>query len=312
MTARPIVKVSKSQPTREGAGVHLRRAFGFHAVEEVDPFLLLDDFRADRPEDYLAGFPWHPHRGIETITYMLEGSVEHGDSIGNGGVIKAGGVQWMTAGGGIVHQEMPKPGLGGRMGGFQLWANLPAEHKMMPPRYQEFAAEDLPVAQLPEGGTARVVCGSIAGVKGPVENVVIDPGWFEINLPAHCRFSHQLPTAYTALAYVFGGQARFDEQEDPYAFDAQGEGWHDMARDCLLGDHSLVLYQREEPGSDRDGESPLVVTTTDHPVRFLLMTGKPLREPVAWHGPIVMNTQAELRQAFRELDEGSFLKRDHS
>ena len=305
MATRRIRRVNKSQPTLEGAGVHLRRAFGFRGVKEVDPFLLLDDFRGDRPERFLAGFPWHPHRGIETITYMLEGSVEHGDSIGNTGVIEAGGVQWMTAGGGIVHQEMPKPSPTGRMGGFQLWANLPSSHKMMPPRYQEFTADDLPVAEVGDGIKARIFCGEIAGTKGPVENVVIDPGYYDVSVPAHSRFSHAVPSGYTTLAYVFDGEACFDEERDSFAYEAQGEGWFDKRPECMIGNHSLVLFER----GDADGaELPVVVNTADKPVRFLLMTGKPLGEPIAWSGPIVMNTQEELRTAFRELDEGTFLK----
>jgi hypothetical protein len=306
MVTRRIRRVVKSQPTLEGAGVRLRRAFGFHGVEEVDPFLLLDDFRAGHPEAFLSGFPWHPHRGIETITYMLEGSVEHGDSIGNSGVIGAGGVQWMTAGGGIVHQEMPKPGPAGRMGGFQLWANLPSSHKMMPPRYQELTADQIPVARLDSGATALVFCGEIAGVRGPVENVVIDPGYYDVSVPADARFVHAVPSGYTALAYVFEGEACFDEVQDPYAHEARGEGWYDTRRDCSIDNHSLVLFERGEAADN--AELPLVVTTADKPVRFLLMTGRPLREPVAWRGPIVMNTQDELRAAFRELDEGTFLE----
>ena len=310
---RAIRSVRKSRPTREGAGVHLRRAFGFRGVEEYDPFLLLDDFRSDTPADYIAGFPLHPHRGIETITYMLDGSVEHGDSIGNAGVIGPGGVQWMTAGSGIVHQEMPRGESDGRMGGFQLWANLPADSKMIDPRYQEFAEAEIPTARLPGGGSAKVVCGEvagvcgevagvcgeIAGVRGPVENVVIDPGYFDVSLPAETTFEHPAPAGHTVIAYVVDGAAYFDERHDPYAFEAEGEGWSDTERDCLLGNHTLVLFA--------DGES-VKVTTTDQPVRFLLIAGKPLQEPIAWYGPIVMNTQEELRIAFQELQDGTFLK----
>jgi redox-sensitive bicupin YhaK (pirin superfamily) len=298
---RQIRRVQKSQPTMEGAGVHLRRVFGFHGVEEYDPFLLLDDFRSDTPEEYLPGFPWHPHRGIETITYMLDGSVEHGDSIGNSGVIGPGGVQWMTAGNGIVHQEMPKGDPDGRMGGFQLWANLPAASKMIDPRYQEFTDLQIPTAKLPGGGSAKVVCGEIAGTRGPVENVVIEPGYFDITLPAHTTFDHPTPVGHTVIAYIVDGAAYFDERHDPYAFEAEGEGWSDTERECLQGNHTLVLFE--------DGGS-VKVSTADQPVRFLLITGKPLHEPVAWYGPIVMNTQEELRTAFQELQEGTFLKVD--
>ncbi|NBF40216.1 MAG: pirin family protein [Spirochaetes bacterium] len=282
MCARRIRTVSKSTPTMEGAGVHLRRAFGFHNTEETDPFLLLDDFRNDRPEHFIQGFPWHPHRGLETITYMLEGSVEHADSIGNAGAIHPGGVQWMTAGRGIVHQEMPKPDKAGRMGGFQLWANLPADSKMMPPRYQEFADAEIPVAELENGVTAKVVCGEIGGVSGPVENVVIAPGYYDVSMPAGTTFAHAVPRGHSALAYVIAGAARFDPEDD-----------------SLYGNYSLVLWE------DGDGIS---VRTAESPARFLLVTGHPLGEPVAWHGPIVMNTDEELRTAFAELQAGTFLK----
>lgn len=286
MTVRKIRQVTVSRPTMEGAGVKLRRAFGFGDTESTDPFLLLDDFRAERPEDYLAGFPWHPHRGIETITYMLEGAVEHGDSIGNGGVIEAGGVQWMTAGGGIVHQEMPKPGPGGRMGGFQLWANLPAASKMIPPRYQEYEGGQIPTAEPGAGVVAKVVCGRMGEVTGPVDSEVIDPGYFDVRMEAGARLVHPVAAGYTAMAYVHGGQVRFGEEGEP------------------AGDQTLVLLERGRFG---DGDLPVVVTAGDGPARLLLMTGKPLREPVAWRGPIVMNTREQLRTAFRQLDEGTFL-----
>ncbi len=283
MSFRPIAETWTSQPTLEGAGVRLRRAFGFHATRAVDPFLLLDDFRGDRPEDYLPGFPWHPHRGIETITFMLEGSVEHGDSLGNEGVIGPGGVQWMTAGGGIIHQEMPKPGDGGRMGGFQLWANLPADHKLMRPRYQEYTAAELPVAELPGGGSAIVVCGTLAGVTGPVENAVIDPGYFVLTLPAGAALERPLDAGYTALSHVFGGRVRF--------------GGADAA---AHPEHTLVRFERDDP-------APIRAEAVGGPARLLLMTGRPLGEPVAWHGPIVMNTQDELRAAYQQLQDGTFL-----
>lgn len=282
MSARRIRTVSRSTPTTEGAGVRLRRAFGFGNTEETDPFLLLDDFRNDRPENFRQGFPWHPHRGLETITYMIEGSVEHADSIGNSGAIHPGGVQWMTAGRGIIHQEMPKPDEAGRMGGFQLWANLPADSKMMAPRYQEFTGAQIPTAELAGGATAKVVCGEIGGVSGPVENVVIAPGYYDVSVPAGVTFTHDVPRGHRALAYVIAGAGRFEEAPDASA----------------LGNHSLILWEDGDAISVRAGEDG---------VRFLLVTGHPLGEPVAWHGPIVMNTSEELRTAFAELQAGTFL-----
>src|SRR5205809_614266 len=227
---RRIKKVWKAKPTVEGAGVRLKRAFGYHEVPQLDPFLLLDDFRSNDPAEYVRGFPWHPHRGLETITYVLAGDVEHGDSLGNRGVISSGDVQWMTAGSGIIHQEMPKGDREGRMWGFQLWANLPARHKMMDPRYREVKRDDIPEATTAEGATVRVVCGEVAGV---------------------------------------------------------------------CGNGTVVLYG---PGDT------VAVSTEERPVRFLLVSGRPLGEPVAWYGPIVMNTQAELRVAFREYEQGTFVK----
>lgn len=299
MPTRTIIGIGRSRPTIEGAGVRLRRAFGFHDTELFDPFLLLDDFRGDRPDDYVAGFPWHPHRGIETITYMLAGSVEHGDSLGNRGVIRPGEVQWMTAGRGIVHQEMPKPDAQGRMGGFQLWANLPAARKMIPPRYQEFGRADFAEVTLEGEARAIVVCGRLGGKSGPVDAVTIDPNFFDITVPPGRETRIPTPPEHNAVAYVFQGCGHFDRQRDPRAWELRGDGYTERIRSTLLGNHVLVRYGA--------GDAVCVETPPGESVRFLLMTGRPLREPVAWGGPIVMNTRAELQQAYRELEEGVFL-----
>jgi redox-sensitive bicupin YhaK (pirin superfamily) len=280
--SRKILRVSASQPTMEGAGVKLRRAFGFGDTAATDPFLLLDDFRGDDPRDYLKGFPWHPHRGIETITYILEGTVEHGDSMGNSGAIGAGDVQWMTAGSGIIHQEMPKPGPGGRMGGFQLWANLPASQKMMDPRYRGITSADIPVVPGPDGVRTRVICGEVDGTRGPVRDVVIEPEYLDIEIPAGARFEHATVPGHTVFAYVFQGRVRF----------GSGSGWVEHEHLALLED------------GDR-----LEIGAGDSTSRLLLISGTPLREPVAWHGPIVMNTREELRIAFEEYQNGTFIKK---
>ena len=296
---RGIRKVWKSRPTIEGAGVHLKRAFGFHELPQLDPFLLFDDFRSKSPEEYIRGFPWHPHRGIETITYMLEGCVEHGDSMGNRGIISAGDIQWMTAGGGIIHQEMPKGNQLGRMGGFQLWANLPARHKMMDPRYREVKDAQIPQVKAPGGAIVRVICGEVAGVRGPVREIVTDPELLDVSMPAGKTFTHPVKAGHTVFAYVFEGEGYFDDGRDPYARDEVGANYFDMARPCACGEHTLVLYG---PGE------AVVVACEQKPVRFLLAAGKPIKEPIAWYGPIVMNTQEELRTAFKEYEEGTFVK----
>ncbi len=298
--ARKIRKVSASKPTLEGAGVRLRRAFGFGDTQATDPFLLLDDFRGDDPRWYIKGFPWHPHRGIETITYMLEGTVEHGDSMGNSGTIRPGEVQWMTAGSGIIHQEMPKPGHARRMGGFQLWANLPASQKMMDPRYRGITADDIPTVEGPGGVRIRVVCGEVNGTRGPVTDVVIDPEYLDVALPPNARFVHSTPAGHTVLAYVFEGSVRFCDQADPYSYEAEGSGYFDLDRNPLIGDGHLVLFE--------DGDQ-LEAASGEGPGRFLLVSGRPLREPVAWYGPIVMNTQEELRVAFEEYRDGTFIRK---
>jgi redox-sensitive bicupin YhaK (pirin superfamily) len=299
MSLRPIKRLIKSKPTVEGAGVHLRRAFGFGNTSEFDPFLLLDDFRNDIPQDYLAGFPWHPHRGIETITYVLAGTVEHGDSLGNSGSISAGDIQWMTAGRGIIHQEMPKGDALGRMHGFQLWANLPGSLKMTAPRYQEVRAAEIPEVADADGTRARVVCGTFWGKKGPVEGVAADPIYLDVSVPPGMRKSLPVETTRQAFAYVFAGSGKFCNASAPLSVPTEGVGWLDTTPPTAAEDRSLVLF---------DSGDEVTVQAGDNGVRFLLVSGQPLREPVAWYGPIVMNTQDELRQAFEELQEGTFLK----
>ncbi len=296
---RRIRKVVKSRPTVEGAGVHLRRAIGFGPPEIYDPFLLLDDFRSDEPERYLKGFPWHPHRGMETITYVLRGEVEHGDSLGNRGVISPGDVQWMTAGSGIVHQEMPKGDPSGAMYGFQLWANLPAANKMMDPRYRGISAEQIPEVKDASGATIKVIAGAVNGTTGPVTDVVTRPEYLDVTVPPGVTFSHETPRGHTAFAYVIGGRGAFSRQKDPYSYEVEGAGYFDMKRDALVDDGHLVLFG--------DGDT-VTATTEAEPVRFLLVSGKPIGEPIAWYGPIVMNTQEELRAAFEELKAGTFIK----
>ena len=299
MSLRPIKKLSKSKPTREGAGVHLRRAFGFGNTSDFDPFLLFDDFRNDIPEDYLAGFPWHPHRGIETITYVLAGTVEHGDSLGNRGAISPGDVQWMTAGRGIIHQEMPKGDNLGRMHGFQLWANLPSAMKMTAPRYQEIKAPEIPVVTEDDGTTARIICGNFWGKRGPVEGIASDPSYLDISVPPNKRKKLPVETTRHAFAYVFAGSGKFCNASGPLAVPTEGLGWADTTPPTEADNRSLILFDRGDE---------VEVQAGDDGIRFLLVSGKPLEEPVAWYGPIVMNTQEQLRQAFEELKEGTFLK----
>jgi redox-sensitive bicupin YhaK (pirin superfamily) len=300
LTRRRIKKVWKSEPTVEGAGVHLRRAFGFHEVPMLDPFLLLDDFRSENPEDYLAGFPWHPHRGIETITYVLDGDVEHGDSMGNAGHIKAGDIQWMTAGSGIIHQEMPKGNRRGQMFGFQLWANLPAKSKMMPPRYRGITQSQIPIVTTKDGAKVHIISGEVNGVLGPVSEIVIEPEYYDIELPAGKTFTHSVKANHTVFAYVIEGEAYFDEDRTPFSHDTAGINYFDFKPPCACGDGTLVLYET-------DG-TEIAVCSDKKSARFLLVSGKPLNEPVAWYGPIVMNTQEELRTAFQEYQDGTFVK----
>ena len=299
MSIRPVKHVSQSKPTIEGAGVHLRRAFGFGNTTDFDPFLLFDDFRNDNPNEYLAGFPWHPHRGIETITYVLSGQVDYGDSLGNRGTLGSGDVQWMTAGSGILHQEMPRGDDRGRMHGFQLWANLPASMKMTAPRYQDVAGRDIPEAVEDDGTRVRVVCGSFWGKKGPVEGIAADPRYLDIWVPPGKRRTLPVETTRHAFAYIFEGSGTFRDASEPRAVRTDGVGPRESTRFDEVGNRSLVLFDRGDE---------VVVQAGEHGIRFLLVSGKPLEEPVAWHGPIVMNTQQELRQAVAELNNGTFIK----
>ncbi len=297
---REIKKIFKSKATIEGAGVHLKRAFGYDQVPQFDPFLMLDDFHSDNPRDYLPGFPWHPHRGIETITYVLHGDVAHGDSMKNKGVILSGDVQWMTAGSGIIHQEMPRGDDTGLLWGFQLWANLPAGQKMMDPRYREVKKNTIPQVRLKDGTIIKIICGKVDAVKGPVKDIVIDPEYLDVTVPADKVFVHKVKPGHTVLAYIFEGGGYFDQRKDPFAYEVEGANYFDLKRECLIKPESLVLYG--------DGDE-VVITTQDKAVRFLLISGKPLNEPVAWYGPIVMNTQEELKIAFEEYNNGTFVKK---
>ena len=298
-TVRRIKKVWKSKPTIEGAGVHLKRAFGYDQVPLLDPFLLLDDFRSDNPDHYLKGFPWHPHRGIETITYVLTGVVEHGDSMGNRGLISSGDVQWMTAGSGIIHQEMPKGDKKRVMSGFQLWANLPASHKMMAPRYRDVKNQQIPEVSLKGGIKAKIICGKLNGVVGPVQDIVTDPEYLDVTVPGGTTFTHPVRRGQNALAYVIEGEGYFDQGRDSYGHEVIGANYFDLKRSCICKDQTVVLYG--------DGDE-VSVTCEREGVRFLLISGRPIAEPVAWYGPIVMNTQEELRLAFEEYQNGTFIK----
>lgn len=297
---RKIKAVFRSTPTIEGAGVHLKRAFGYHHIPLFDPFLMLDAFHTSKPDEYLPGFPWHPHRGIETITYVLEGVIDHGDSMGNKGVITTGDVQWMTAGSGIIHQEMPRKSPTGTLWGFQYWANLPAKHKMMAPRYRDVPATTIPEVVVGNGTVVKVVSGTISGVQGPVRDIVIDPELMDVSVQPGMIFEHTVKHGHTAVAYVLTGDGYFDEGRDPFSYDFSGRGWFDGERSCVFGAETVVLYER-------DGER-MKVTAGEKGVRFLLLTGKPLGEPIAWQGPIVMNTREELRTAFEEYHNGRFIK----
>lgn len=299
MSIRPIKQITAAVPTLEGAGVKLRRAFGFGDTADVDPFLLFDDFRNEAPDDYRAGFPWHPHRGIETITYVLAGSVEHGDSLGNRGSLGAGDVQWMTAGSGILHQEMPQGDPVGRMHGFQLWANLPSSLKMTRPRYQDVEAKDVPEVVDDDGTRVRIVVGDFWGRTGPVDGVASDPRYLDVSVPPGGRRSLPVDRTHHAFAYVFEGSGSFRDASQPQAVATErvnGSGDEVVDR---VGNRSLVLFDRGDE---------VTVQAGDDGLRFLLVSGKPLEEPVAWRGPIVMNTREELQQAYAELREGSFIK----
>jgi redox-sensitive bicupin YhaK (pirin superfamily) len=296
---RKILKVFRSKPTLEGAGVHLKRAFGHSEVPLFDPFLLFDDFRSKEPSRYLKGFPWHPHRGIETITYVLQGDVEHGDSMGNKGNITSGDVQWMTAGNGIIHQEMPKGDAQGMMEGFQLWANLPAAQKMMDPRYRDVLAQDIPTIKLDTGTEIKIICGKVSDIQGPVRDIVIDPEYIDVTVPAHTSYEHPTKFGHTVFTYIISGKGYFCQEKKPFTFEVEGANYFDMQVEPLLGNETIVLF---------DNGEKISVLTEDEPIRFLLISGKPIGEPIAWHGPIVMNTQEELRTAFEDFHKGTFVK----
>jgi quercetin 2,3-dioxygenase len=299
MSIRPVKRIIQAKPTIEGAGVHLRRAFGFGNTKDFDPFLLLDDFRNEHPEDYLKGFPWHPHRGIETITYILAGNVSHGDSLGNSGVLGAGDVQWMTAGSGILHQEMPHGDPSGRMHGFQLWANLPASLKMTPPRYQDVASKEIPVETDNDGTSVRIITGEFWGKRGPVDGIAAEPIYVDVSVPPGKRKTLKVDTSRHAFAYVFEGSGIFRDASEPMAVWTENTDPAGTSRIGVAENRSLVLF---------DTGDEVTVQAGDAGIRFLLVSGRPLLEPVAWGGPIVMNTEEELRQAFAELHNGTFIK----
>ena len=303
MSIRPVLSETLAQPTFEGAGVHLHRAFGFTNPEEFDPFLMFDDFRNNDPRDYMRGFPWHPHRGIETITYVLAGSVEHGDSLGNQGILKGGDVQWMTAGSGILHQEMPRGNAKGQMHGFQLWANLPSSLKMTAPRYQDVKSPDIPVIQDDDGTIVKVIVGEFWGKTGPVDGIAAEPQYLDIFVPAGRRKTFKIDTYRRAFAYIFEGTGTFCDASRPEGvlLEKEVQGQEVNIRD-LSGDRTLVRFGTGDE---------VTVTAGPKGIRFLLVSGAPIQEPVAWHGPIVMNTQAEIRQAMADLRNGTFIRPAH-
>ena len=303
MSIRPVLTETTARPTMEGAGVHLHRAFGFQNPEQFDPFLMFDDFRNERPEDYYRGFPWHPHRGIETITYVLSGSVDHGDSLGNQGTLRGGDVQWMTAGSGILHQEMPKGNAKGQMHGFQLWANLPSQLKMTAPRYQDVKSADIPVIQDDDGTVVKVIVGAFWGKTGPVDGIAAEPQYLDIFVPAGRRKVFKIETYRRAFAYIFEGKGTFRDASRPRGVLLEKEvaGEEVNIRD-MSGDRTLVQFGAGDE---------VTVTAGPQGIRFLLISGAPIQEPVAWHGPIVMNTQDEIRQAMADLRNGTFIKPAH-
>jgi redox-sensitive bicupin YhaK (pirin superfamily) len=296
---RPVIKVTKSMPTIEGAGVRLNRVFGFHQLPLYDPFLLMDDFHSNNPDDYMAGFPWHPHRGIETITYILHGQVEHGDSLGNRGIIQEGEVQWMTAGSGIIHQEMPKKSKDNLLWGFQLWANLPASDKMMKPKYRDITREMIPEVRSENGVTLRIISGTVQDVSGPVDDIMIQPEYLDISMPENSILTHPVPVDKKVFAYIISGEAYFDTNRRDRRQVMEGVYDVQLKEDGLINNKSVALFG---PGDTVE------ISTAARAVRFLLISGKPLNQPIAWHGPIVMNTQEELAVAFKEYQEGTFIK----
>lgn len=297
---RKISKVFRSRPTLEGAGVHLRRVFANGEAGLFDPFLLLDDFRNSDREKYIKGFPWHPHRGIETITYVLTGDIEHGDSMGNKGVISSGDMQWMTAGSGVIHQEMPQGDAKGIMDGFQLWANLPRANKMIDPRYRDVKGGQVPEVTTKTGAKVKVICGALEGKVGPVKDVVVEPEYLDVTVPAGSDFVHDTARGHTAFAYVIQGRGIFCNEKNPFAYETRGVNYFDMKSDPYVADGTAVLFS--------DGDR-ITVSAQNEPVRFLLISGKPIREPIAWYGPIVMNTYDELKTAFEEFEAGTFIKK---
>ncbi|MFW5745367.1 MAG: pirin family protein [Spirochaetota bacterium] len=300
MSLNPVRRIDTARPTREGAGVNLHRAFGFGETDLTDPFLLFDDFRGDREQDYSAGFPWHPHRGIETVTYVLAGTVEHGDSLGNSGTLGAGSIQWMTAGSGIIHQEMPKGDEAGRMHGFQLWANLPRELKMSDPRYQDIPGDEVAVRFEDDGTIIRVLCGEYGGVRGPVDGIAAAPRYLDVTVPAGRTKSFPVDLQSRAFAYVFEGTGSFRGASGPRPVPYEIEEGVIARKPVEVDNRSIVVF---------DSGDEVRVAAGEEGLRFLLVSGRPIREPVAWYGPIVMNTQAELEQAFREFRQGSFIKK---
>lgn len=300
MSFRPVSSKHLAEQTSEGAGVRLHRAFGFRNPEQFDPFLLFDDFRNENPADYQAGFPWHPHRGIETITYVLSGTVDHQDSLGNQGTLGSGDVQWMTSGSGILHQEMPAGNNNGQMHGFQLWANLPSELKMTTPRYQDIAGQELPVLAEDDGTRIKIIIGEYRGVRSPIDGIAADPRYLDITLPANTVKTLPVATRQHAFAYVFEGAAQFDNTAVPTGvlIEKEFSGQELNLRD-LSGNRTLIEFGAGDE---------IRVATGPAGVRFLLVSGTPIQEPVAWHGPIVMNTEAELRQAMADLNNDSFIK----
>ena len=302
MSIRPVKRIVEAQPHIEGAGVRLRRAFGFGDTEETDPFLLFDDFRGDQPTDYMAGFPWHPHRGIETITYVLAGTVNHGDSLGNQGALGAGDIQWMTAGSGILHQEMPQGDDAGRMHGFQLWANLPATEKMTNPRYQDVAGADIPEVTDDDGTTVRIICGDFWGQRGPVDGIAADPRYLDVYVPPGKRKTLPVEMDRHGFAYIFNGAGSFRDASDPQsvATEVMEEGQPEATAVDVTGNRNLILF---------DSGDEITVQAGEEGIRFLLVSGKPIEEPIAWRGPIVMNSQNELQTAFRELQQGTFIRK---